>query len=86
MAKPNRLRENWRMRAAPWKSGPSGPRKAFRISAAFSRRGNDLSRRRVFFPQPAKPEYASLKVVAAFNTVEERPFRAAKAVPNQCGF
>jgi len=25
-------RKNWRMRAAPWKSGPSGPRKPFGIS------------------------------------------------------
>jgi len=31
-----------------WKSGPSGPRKPFRISDGFSRRGNDLSRSRVF--------------------------------------
>ena len=42
------------MRAAPWKSGPSGPRKLFRISDGFSRCGNDLSRRRVF-PQSRKP-------------------------------
>src|SRR5437660_12344557 len=29
------LRKNWRMRAAPWKSGPSGPRKPVRISDGF---------------------------------------------------
>src|SRR5712691_9293614 len=28
-------RKNWRMRAAPWKSGPSGPRKPFGISDGF---------------------------------------------------
>ena len=36
-----------------WKSGPSGPRKSFRISDGFSRCSNDLSRRRVF-PQPER--------------------------------
>jgi len=34
MALPNRLRKNWRTRAAPWKSGASAPRKASELPRA----------------------------------------------------
>ena len=63
---PSRLLKNSRMCASPWKSGPSGPRKALGMSAGFSPWGRLFSAKRVI-PQP--PSVVSLKFAASVETL-----------------
>src|SRR5208283_431462 len=77
-----RMRKKSRMRAPPWKSGASAPRKRFEINAGFSPGGYSPSDGGLF-PHPRKPWVPRVEPASPEGAKEKLRHRLRRACPEQ---